>query len=442
MLKTIKENGLIAIGDRIIIGLSGGPDSLAMTHALLKLKVPYGLELYTVHVNHMFRGEHADADEVFVRAYCKENDLPCFVFNVDVMSKAKELGISFEEAGRNVRYEKFEEVLKQVAANKIAIAQNKNDTIETFFINLFRGSGVDGLASIDYMRDDRIIRPILDVSRAEIELYCVHNKLEPMRDHTNDENDYMRNKIRNEFLPHIRETFNPSIDETIGKTIQIMKSEKVFWMAHRVRLFDAVCKWVEGDIHIEQIAFERLLESEKHQLLRYCILQMRGTLKNVSYDTVSRMTDLGRTGAICEIDKEFSIVKQYGALVLYENNRKRAVRTFDLFAKSISRDEMEKYKFNKTCVAIDKDTVVGALHVRTRKDGDRFVPQGMNGHKKLKDFYIDEKVPKNERDNIHLVCDDEKIIWIENMRLDDRCKITETTNNIMILSFQELVERE
>ncbi len=442
MLNTVKEKGLIAYGDRIIIGLSGGPDSLAMTHALLKLRKPYGLELYAVHVNHMFRGEQADDDEAFVIAYCKENDLPCYAFRVDVMSKAKTLGLSFEEAGREVRYEKFEEVMNQVAANKIAVAQNKNDVIETFFINLFRGSGIDGLASIDYMRSNRLIRPILDVSREEVECYCVQNSLKPRRDHTNDENDYMRNKIRNVFLPHVRETFNPSIDDTIGKTIHIMKSEKDFWQAHQNRLFEATCKWVDDEIHIDHVAFDKLLEAEKNQLLRHCILKLRGNLKNVSYETISRISALNRTSATCEIDKDFTIVKQYDSLILYANKRLKAVQPHELFTKCISRQELPKYKLNQTCVAIDHDAVKGSLHVRTRREGDRFVPLGMKGHKKIKDFFIDEKVPKYERDAIQLVCDDEKIIWIENMRLDDRCKITETTNNIMILSFQELVERE
>lgn len=442
MLNTIKENGLIAFSDRIIIGLSGGPDSLAMTHALIKLKQVYDLKLYAVHVNHLYRGEHADADEAFVKAYCKENEMPCFSFRVDVLSKAKAMGISFEEAGRNVRYEKFDEVMKQVAANKIAVAQNRNDLVETFFINLFRGSGVDGLASIDYMRDNLFIRPILDVSREDVERYCVQNNLTPRHDHTNDENDYMRNRIRNEFLPHVREAFNPSIDETIGKTIHIMKSEKAFWQAHQNRLFDATCKWVDEEIHIDQAAFDKLLEAEKYQLLRCCIMKLRGNLKDVSFETISRMSELNRTGTICEVDKEFTIVKQYDVLVLHENNRKRTIQSHDLFTKQVSRQEMAKYKLNDTCVAVDLGAIVGTLYVRTRKEGDRFVPLGMNGHKKIKDFFIDEKVPKNHRDSIQLVCDDEKIIWIENMRLDDRCKITETTNNIMILSFQELVERE
>jgi len=442
MQNTIKENGLIAFGDRIVIGLSGGADSLAMTHALLKLREVYCLTLYAVHVNHMFRGEHADADEAFVKTFCMVNNLPCFTFKVNVLSKARALGISFEEAGRSVRYEKFEQVLKQVGANKIAVAQNKNDVVETFFINLFRGSGVDGLASIDYMREGLFIRPILDVNRRDIECYCDQNNLMPRHDHTNDENDYVRNKIRNEFLPQVRATFNPSIDETIGKTVHLMKSEKAFWKAHSSRLFDSTCKQVEGDIHIDKNAFEKLFESEQYQLLRHCIAQLRGSLTDVSFNTINRIIDLNRTGAICKIDNQFSIINQYDLLVLYENRTKSAVDIPKLITKRISRQELTKYKLDNTSVAIDFDAVIGAMVVRTRKDGDRFVPLGMNGHKKIKDFFIDEKVPKYERDSIHLVCDDEKIIWIENMRLDDRCKITETTNNIMILSFQELVERE
>ncbi len=442
MLNTIKENGLIAYGDRIIIGLSGGPDSLAMTHALLTIRESFGLSLYAVHVNHLFRGEHADADEAFVLSFCNTQNLPCFSFRVDVQAKARALGISFEEAGRSVRYEKFEHIMEQVAANKIAVAQNKNDVLETFFINLFRGSGVDGLASIEYMRDGLYIRPILDVNRKDIELYCNQNNLSPRHDHTNDENDYVRNKIRNEFLPYVRETFNPAIDETIGKTIHIMKSEKDFWRVHRQRLFDTNCKWVDGDIHIDQKIFDRLLESEKYQLIRHCIVQLKGNLTDVSFDTIFRITKLQRTGALCKIDEEYSVIKQYDVLVLYKPTRKKPVEACALYTKRIARQEIVKYKLDNTCVAIDFDKVVGDLCVRIRKDGDYFVPLGMKGHKKIKDYFIDEKVPKNDRDRIHLVCDDEKIIWIQNMRLDNRCKITETTKNIIILSFQELVERD
>lgn len=442
MLNTIKSKSLFVKGDRIVIGLSGGPDSLAMTDALLKLKKIYQLELFAVHVNHMYRGEHSDADETFVKLYCEENDLPCYSFKVDVQSKAKEMGISFEEAGRSVRYEKFNQVMKEVSANKIAIAQNKNDLIETFFINLFRGAGIDGLASIDYMRDDQYIRPILDVSRKDIESYCAQNRLMPRHDHTNDENNYVRNKIRNVLLPNLRDTFNPSIDETIEKTIHIMKSEKEFWRVHQQRLFDKYCKWLDGDIHIDCFQFDKLLESEKYQLLRHCIVLLRGNLTNVSFDTIVRITALNRTGSICEIDSKFSIIKQYNVLVLFENGKKKSLGTHDLFIKRVSRQELVNYKMDHTCVAIDFDTVVGDFKVRTRKNGDRFVPLGMKGHKKIKDFYIDEKVPKKDRDSIRIVCDDEKIIWIENMRLDDRCKISEVTNNIMILSFQELVERD
>jgi len=442
MLNTVKEHNLIAYGDRIVIGLSGGPDSLAMTHALLELKEAYGLDLYAVHVNHMFRGEHADDDEAFVASFCIANALPCYSFKVDVPSQAKTMGLSFEDAGRRVRYEKFEQVMQQVGANKIAVAQNKNDVVETFFINLFRGAGIDGLASIEYMRDQLYIRPLLDVSRQDIELYCEQNDLTPRHDGTNDESDYVRNKIRNEFLPYIRAEFNPSIDAAISKTVHIMKSDKTFWKVHRQRLFEAICKWVEGDIQINQEAFDALHESEKYQLLRQCILYMKGNLTDISFDTLSRIIALHRTGAICEIEKDLSVVKQYGVLLIYKHKLVKPIEAQTLFTKCIKRQELFKYVINQSCVAIDYDTVVGCLNIRTRKEGDFFKPLGMKGHKKLKDFFIDAKVPKNERSRVLIVCDDEKIIWIQNMRLDERCKITETTTNIMILSFQELVERD
>ena len=444
MMDTIKRNDLIVQGDKVVVGLSGGPDSLAMMHALIRQQEILGISLTAVHINHKFRGLLADADEAFVVSFCKEHHIPCYSFSEDVAALAKDMGVSFEEAGRIVRYQKFEQVKNETGSHKIAIAQNRNDVVETFFINLFRGSGVDGLASIEYKRDGYYIRPLLDVDRQTIEAYCKQQNLEPRRDHTNDENDYVRNKIRNEFLPYIRNEFNASIDDAVHRTVAIMKGEKTFWNIHVEKLFEQVCHFMNGDIYLRYDRFNSLQDAEKFQLTRLCVKKLKGNMTNLSYDTILRITTLSRTGTVCEIDKDLIATKSYENIIF--SNRYGAEKVENhvlptLYTKIIDVSEKDQYVLSQGCIAVDADQIKGALHVRTRKDGDAFIPLGMKGHKKLKAFFIDEKVPSSKRDSVLLVCDDEKIIWVQDLRMSETCKITENTKNMMIMSFQELVER-
>ena len=224
------------------MGLSGGPDSLALMHALIHQKRNLMIDVVAVHINHMFRGLDANNDEAFVVNFCRSHEVPCYTFRIDVEALALQLGISFEEAGRKVRYEKFQEVLTITESHKIAVAQNKNDLIETFFINLFRGAGIEGLSSIEYMRNKTIIRPLLDVDRNTIERYCEANHLNPRIDITNATNNYVRNRIRNEMIPYVEKHFNPSIGDAVYKTISVMKDEKDFWKKHTEEIGRASCR--------------------------------------------------------------------------------------------------------------------------------------------------------------------------------------------------------
>lgn len=224
VIETIKRYNLIQIGDKIVLGVSGGPDSISMLDILKDVKDEYKLEIYVAHINHMIR-EEADGDEKYVQQYCEKHNIKCFVKRVDVQQIAKTEKIGTEEAGRNIRYQFFEEVLKEVGANKIAIAHNKNDKIETIIMNLLRGSGLSGLKGIEPIRDNKFIRPLIECERQEIEQYCEQQKLNPRIDKTNFENEYTRNKIRNIVVPYIKQEFNPNIIETLDRLSQVATDE-------------------------------------------------------------------------------------------------------------------------------------------------------------------------------------------------------------------------
>lgn len=226
VIKTIKKYNLIDKGDKIVICVSGGPDSMCLLHILITLREEYNLELNVAHVNHMIR-ENAILDEEYVKDFCKNNNIQCFVKKTDVLQVSKENKIGTEEAGRKVRYEFFNEVLKKTSSNKIAIAHNKNDKVETILLNLIRGTGTYGLIGIE-PKNGVYIRPLLEIEREEIEKYCEDENIKPRIDESNFENIYNRNKIRNVVIPYVKKEFNPNIINTISRLSDIVKDEENF----------------------------------------------------------------------------------------------------------------------------------------------------------------------------------------------------------------------
>mgnify|MGYP001630080379 FL=1 len=224
----IKKYNLINSGDKIVLGVSGGPDSIAMLDILRQLKSEMEFEIYVVHINHSIRGEDADEDEEYVKNYCRKYEIECFTKKIDVPTIARTEKIGTEEAGRKVRYEYFEEILKETGSNKIAIAHNKNDNVETIIMHLLRGSGISGLKGIEPIRENKFIKPLIECDRQEIEKYCEENNLQPRIDKTNFENECTRNKIRNIVIPYIKKEFNPNIIETMTRLSDVISSENDF----------------------------------------------------------------------------------------------------------------------------------------------------------------------------------------------------------------------
>lgn len=227
VLETIKKYNLISKNDKIVVAVSGGPDSMCLLHILLSLREEYNLELNVAHINHMIR-ENAIIDEEYVKAFCEENNVKLFVKKADVLSISKENRIGTEEAGRKVRYEFFNEVKEMTSSNKIAIAHNKNDKAETVLLNLIRGTGTYGLIGIE-PKNGIYIRPLLEIERKDIEEYCKINNINPRIDESNFQNIYNRNKIRNVVIPFIEKEFNPNIINTISRLSDIVKEEENYF---------------------------------------------------------------------------------------------------------------------------------------------------------------------------------------------------------------------
>lgn len=281
VLDTIKKYNLINLNEKIVCGVSGGPDSICMLDIFRQIKEELNFEIIVCHINHLIR-EEAKADEEYVINYCEKNNIKCYVKRIDVKSYANNKRQGTEEAGRNVRYEFFEEILKKENANKIAIAHNKNDKIETIIMNVLRGSGVSGLKGIEPIRENKYIRPLIEIDRAQIENYCKENNLEPRIDKTNFINDCTRNKIRNIVLPFIKQEFNPNIVETIDRLSIVISDEDRYLNNKTLEIFEKIKTREDKGLTVLSLKdFNKQDIVIKTRLILYTIQKTIGNAQNI-----------------------------------------------------------------------------------------------------------------------------------------------------------------
>ncbi len=285
VLNTINKYNLINDGDKVVLGVSGGPDSIAMLNILNDIKNDKNLhmnfDIIVAHVNHMIREEAID-DQRFVENFCKKIGVSFYAKSIDVQKIANNKKIGTEEAGRNARYEFFDEILEKENANKIAIAHNKNDKIETIIMNMLRGSGITGLKGIEPIKNNKYIRPLIECERFEIEEYCAKNGIEPRIDRTNFENVYTRNKVRNIVIPFIKQEFNPNIIQTMDRLSDLVKEEDEYLeKLVETKYNDYVEKEDKVQIIMNLKDFNTEEKVIKSRLLLYTISRLLGTTKGI-----------------------------------------------------------------------------------------------------------------------------------------------------------------
>lgn len=289
VLNTIKKYDLIKNGDNIVVGVSGGPDSMALLNILIELKKQINFNIIVAHINHMIRVE-ADEETKFVQEFCKEKNIRCFVKREKVEEMAKNEKIGTEEAGRKLRYGFFEEIYINEKANKIATAHTANDNAETVLMNIMRGSGTTGLKGIEPKRDEKYIRPLIECTRSEIEEYCENEKLNPKIDKTNSENIYTRNKVRNMLIPFIEENFNPNIVASINRLSDLAKLENEYIEKETKNSYEKVLieqnlgnniKEKKNSVILDLKKFNSLDLVIKNRLMLYTIGKVLGSSQNI-----------------------------------------------------------------------------------------------------------------------------------------------------------------
>lgn len=451
VLRTIEKYNMIEKDDKIVMGISGGPDSLCMLDVLFNLKGKFNLKLYVVHVNHMIRGEDAKKDAAFVEKLCKDLDLPFFLFEENVPYLAKKMGLSEEQAGRYVRYKAFEETLKKVGGNKIAVAHNKNDVAETVLLNILRGTGLRGLIGIKPVNGN-IIRPLIEIERREIEKYLKDKNLHPRIDHTNYEDLYTRNKIRLKVIPYIEEVFKIDLVENLSRMAAILLEEDDYLEAKCEEVFNQICEINGEEIKVDVDALKSQHTAIKRRLVKRMYLYVKGETDGLEYGHVEDVLNLLDKPTSSKIDLPFEIeaLKMYNNLVIRKKKTKEKVKfkevlkipgvttiegigKFKAYVVDISQvDDFNKGEYIKF---FDYDKIKGEIVVKSREDGDRFSPLGMRGTKKLKEFFIDEKIPREERDYIPLVAIGKEIVWVVGYRMSEKFKVDKNTSKVLVIEY-------
>lgn len=461
--KFIQKYHMLTCGDRVIAGVSGGADSVCLFLMLLELRKKIGFDLIAVHVHHGLRGEAADQDQQFVEALCEQHRIPLEIFRVNLESIAKKRKQSLEEAGRMVRREAFDSVCKKYGGNKIALAHHQNDNAETLLWNLSRGTGLDGLGGIRPV-NGKFIRPLLCMNRKEIEEYLAKRKQSYCIDETNAGTDYTRNKLRHLVLPILEEQVNSAAVRHMNETMeQIWELQE--YMQEQVEAayqecvqehFEKAC-WIQ----IQQKSFETFPELIKKMIIRKGMEQVGGKKRDLSHKHVDVMMELmnkqvGRTldlpyemhakrnyegirlekqrtyssgeekkaGIIQECMAELNIP---GETILVDRNLKLRCKILEK-PKNLSIKDIPQKIYTKW---FDYGIIKSSLYIRTRQAGDTIVIDEKGHQKKLKNWFVDEKIPKEVRDSQLLLAENNEILWVLGHRMSQAYQVKQSTKWIL-----------
>jgi tRNA(Ile)-lysidine synthase len=442
-IKFISENNLIQDGDRVLVALSGGPDSVFLLHFIIKFSKKFKIKIGGAHINHKLRGNNSDRDEIFCEAICNELSIPFYSIQKDVKSFAKKNKLSIEVAARKVRYDFFNNVSSENYYNKIITAHNANDNVETVLLNLIKGAGLKGISGIPVKRKN-IVRPILCLSKKEILDYLEENQFEYRIDESNLTNDYERNFLRNEIIPLLEKQINPALTKSVLNTSLILQS-------------------LAGEIDEKSENFKSKIKIENKISIKFPIKILNDNAVLNSYFVKQALDDCFDSKIeSSDIKKIFSLVnKQSGKseelsarlIALKERNeiiiKKKTINKRSELQKikigdevnirgkiiSISNVNKDKIKFNnsKNLEYISADNIKNDFTLRSWKLGDKFLPIGMKGTKKVSDYLNDVKINSFEKENQLILENKGKIVWIVGRRLDERYRVTSNTKKVLQL---------
>ncbi len=450
VINTIKKYSMLSEGDNVIIGLSGGPDSVCLTIILDKLRDNFNLSLSAIYINHGLRPDESRIEESFCKNLCDRLGIGFRAETVNTKEYARLKGLSIQEAGRELRYMVFKKYSEEIKAERIVLGHNADDQAETIIMRLLRGTGRKGLAGIPPVRGN-IIRPLIEIERSEIEDFL--NQQEPpvefMVDSSNLRMDYQRNWIRLKIIPELRQQ-NPNFVKTISRSSMILSEEDAYLEAIITKaMMRLVSRKDKESIELFLFPLARL---ERPILRRVLIRAIREIIPFRGFDFVHiedliRLIKEGRSGDIITLPKGLRAVKRYSTFLLTRKTKVEILlrplnipgeihlEEINASIKAMVSSVMDETADGKNKAVFDLDRVILPLKVRKRKEGDYFYPSGMGNKKKLQDFFVDEKIPREERDSIPIIVSGDDVVWVVGFRMDERFKANEKTERCLFMEF-------
>jgi tRNA(Ile)-lysidine synthase len=432
----IQNQTLFNKNNSLLVAVSGGTDSMVLCDLLLNA----GFTFCVAHCNFNLRGKEADNDEKFVVEFCEKNKLKCFTKTFKTATYAKNKGISIQMAARELRYTWFNELIISHNFDYLLTAHHANDNIETFFINLLRGSGINGLKAI-LPKKDKIVRPLLFATRTEIENYLTKNKISHREDNSNKEDKYLRNHLRLQIIPALKK-INPSFEKTISAEIEILQQTNLI-LKKEVEKQRKKLLLSEGDAF--KISIKKLLKTTAQKLILFELLKDFGfntSQANDIYNSLQAQSGKVFTSETHTIvkDRDFIIIKKNGeethADVFIDEDTTDLKSPIKIKMEFITGNinSISKKSFTPTKAFLDAGKLTFPLTLNKWQTGDKFKPLGMNGFKKVSDFFTAEKATLFDKQNQWILRCNNEIIWLVGKRVDDRFKVSASTTKICIIS--------
>lgn len=452
MLASIREFSMVRRGEKVLVAVSGGPDSVALLHALWSTREELGIALHVAHLNHSFRGEESDKDAAYVCELAANLGLECTVEKVDVPQIRNALRLSAEEAARMVRYDFLDKVAEEISADRIALGHTADDQVETVLMNLLRGAGLGGLRGMPPVRG-KIIRPLIRVRRSEVEDYVETHGLQPRIDVTNLLPTFRRNKIRLELLPLLRREFNPEIDTAILQLAELAGADTAYLDIETEKALDRlVLGREEGPISLDPAGMSDAPVPVRRRLVRRAVRAVRGEVADLGFRHVEELLSLLEAGRDFKLElparvfvertrealtfysgrpSDLPIIYKYELAVPGETSVPEADAVIET---DVSTEPVDPVRPPGSMeVVFDFEAITGRLLARNWRPGDRIRPLGLRGSKKLQDVFVDRKIPRRARHRIPVIADDEKIVWVAGLAVSDDAKVTGETRVFLLV---------
>lgn len=443
IIKFIDDKKLIAKNDKILVALSGGPDSILLLYFLTKYSKRFQIKIGAAHINHKLRGREADSDEKFCSSLAGKLNIDFYSLRKNVKNFALKNKLSLEEAGRIIRYRTLESFRKKYNFNKIATAHNCSDNAETVLLNLIKGTGIKGISGIPEKRD-KIIRPLLSLMKDEILEYLEALKIDYRTDATNIDTDYERNFIRHKIIPEIKNRLNPALENTIFNSSEVFRNYSGLIEKLQRKAYEKIVNFNNNILHFDIGGIKSLDNELTGDIFKSAV--ERNFSSQITFNDFKKFLTLidKQTGSRENLSQELTAVKERDEILVLNNSGKKKFNAVEIregerikfdgrtLAIKKSRNPVELNK-DKNIEYISGDHLDEVFILRTWEPGDRFFPIGLKGSKKISDFLNDQKIPAYLKKNQLVLTNKEKIVWVLGLRLDDRVKITSATKKVLQL---------